>query len=220
MKTYSAKLFGLAMILIGLTLDLGTDRGDVGFAQFVLGCSVTASASTPLQSVIDSAPPGSVICLNADIYLGMVRIGKSLTLLGARATIRGSSRTVVDLDCSAPATIKLEGVTITGGAIDGMIVSGKCDVSLKNVTVTGNAAAGLIAGDGALVKAETSAFTHNGQEGIRVIDAAKISLLYNYIGNNKGYGLRASGPENVIACQGNSFVDNGAAYAPPETLCQ
>jgi hypothetical protein len=220
MEGYNARFLVLALVLIGLILGLCPARSDIGVAQFLSGCSVIVSESTPLQSVIDNAMPDSVICLRGATYPGPVHIGKALTLFGEGATIRGSSSTVVDLDCAAPITIRLEDLTITGSAIDGIIVSGRCDLLLKNVTLTSNAAAGLIAGDGTRVQAEASAFTHNGQEGVRVIDTARISLLYNRISNNKGYGLRVSGPERVIACQGNTFVDNAEAFSPPETLCQ
>lgn len=72
-----------------------------------------APAGMPLQALIDVAPPGSVLHLEARSHAGPIRIDKPLTLDGGgRAEIRGNGKgTVVH--------VSGEGVTLRGLAITG-----------------------------------------------------------------------------------------------------
>ena len=87
------------------------------------GTTIPVTAGTPLQPVIDGAPDGSVLVLDAGTYTGSLVIGKPLTIQPAAAVPAGR------------ATAAGCGVVIVGGTDDDAIAVLGEDVTLCGLTV-------------------------------------------------------------------------------------
>lgn len=126
-------------------------------------CVGGAGCYSTVQAAVDAAPAGGVVRVAAGTYAGGIRIGKSLTLVGAgssRTTLKGGNHViwVTSPDGSAPPSVTISDLTLTGGVArggsdesysafgGGLLVDGQEDgdlgatVVLRSAVVEGNLA--------------------------------------------------------------------------------
>ena len=163
-------------------------------------CLVTVRPGESIQTAIDSAEAGTVICLGRGTWTENVIIDSSLTLVG-----RGIGRTVIEADRvftpvievlgqdSGPINVKLEGLTISGvGGGSGVTISGIAVVEIKNCGVSGRSY-GIEVADSAHLTLSDSTISENKQRGVILADSARASVSNSDISGNMGLGLWLSG---------------------------
>ncbi|MFN4219095.1 MAG: right-handed parallel beta-helix repeat-containing protein [Candidatus Bipolaricaulia bacterium] len=203
-------------------------------------CTLIAQPWQPLQNVIESAPPGAVLCLAAGVWTHGVSLhDKVLTLWGA-----GPDQTIV-MGAGDTDGISVFGqslVTVRGLGIynfrDGMVVSGQSHVSIRDLQLSNNSRAGLhvlgladatlenslvsynldgVAGEeSAQVTVQYSQIVSNQRDGIRLDFASLAWLIGNIIQNNERYGVRVYSLENLFVCWRNVVTNNKAGDFYPE----
>lgn len=148
------KLLGLGAVLV-LLATVAPKMGPVGLAQ--ADCTVTVKPGESIQSAINAAPEGAVICLAAGMWEENIVIRKSLTLRGAGQEytsikskpfpiIQLTQPPVVLIQNSAEKSVTLEGLNISGARLDvGVRVQGKAKATFSHVRIFSNFLGDLVA---------------------------------------------------------------------------
>lgn len=209
-------------------------------------CTMTVSPWQPLQSILENAPPGAVICLTAGVWTQGISIrDKILTLWGA-----GGDQTVF---LSAASTLA-DGISVSGQSIvtirglgiynfrDGIVVSGYSQATIHDAQISGNTRYGLhaldmgqailensvisynhggiFAEDSAHVAVHYSQILHNQEDGIWLDFASWAWLTNNTITDNGRYGIRLYSLEGLFVCWRNVVTNNKAGDFYPEIAAQ
>lgn len=155
-------------------------------------CSMTVSPWQPLQSVLDAASSGSVICLTAGVWTQGVSIkDKILTLWGAgrdQTIFVGAVGTRADgISVSGQSIVTVKGLGIYNFR-HGIIVSGSSQAAIHDVQISGNGQYGLHALGLGQVTLENSVISYN-RGGILAEDSAHVTVQYLQILNNQEDGI-------------------------------
>jgi hypothetical protein len=180
-------------------------------------CSVTLAAGSDIQTAIDAANAGDVICLNAGIYSppSQINVNKSVTLQGPQAGVdprpsAGSTR--VPGDATSEAII--DG---TAGTLSGIIVIAADNVVLDGLEVR--------KGSGDLIDSESSIPTGGtivryniidgatGDEGMQLRAVTNGLVEYNYIFDIAQDGINMCCGSNGGTIQHNEVSDNNSENA-------
>jgi hypothetical protein len=171
-------LFSVA--LLAAIVISGGGRGTSAAAT----CSTTLAAGSDIQTAIDTAAPGDVICLQPGIYspLAKIKIDESITLQGPQAGVdprpsAGTTRTPGDTSTEAI----IDG---SDGELSGIIVIQADDVILDGLEVR-NGTGDLIDSESSIPTADT-VLRYNiirnasGDEGIQLRNVQNGVIEYNY----------------------------------------
>lgn len=182
-------------------------------------CTITVQWGESIQAAIDAAPEGSVICLGEGQWVEPLRITKSLTVRGAGAgkTIlranprdRGvvligrpdtnvfSSELLAALGAPSPQVV-LDGVSILGTELFGVMVNSRATATLFNCTITQGNLAAVAAWESAKLWMEGCTISGS-MVGIEVGYAADAVLANTSIkGNSMGVHSFLSGRIQITA---------------------
>jgi len=113
-----------------------------------LECTVYVQPGESIQAAIDVAPVGAVICISEGEWQEDLAIEKALTLRGqgsAKTIIRGDSSPsgvlaiyCLDAETSGDVSVRIEGMTITGGAGAGIVTATDIQATVSECDVKGN----------------------------------------------------------------------------------
>ncbi len=183
----------VAALLLGLLSGISGAEGQPP-------CTVTVKPGESIQSAIDGAKEGAVICLGAGTYEENITIKKGLTLRGTGAKpeevwIVGVKERypVMRIEREGEIEVQLENLTAAEAkGDDGIEVVGKAKAVIRDVQVSGNLY-GLDVGDSATVSLTNSQVSDNRGWGLSVWDSATVSLTSSQVsGNVHGLWVRGS----------------------------
>lgn len=195
-------------LMSGALATLASVAGLSGHAQ-PASCTTVLSPDQSIQSAIDDARRGDVICLEAGTWTESVEITQSLTLRGIgddRSTVRGtgeaSTRSILFVRGSAREVrvVSLENLELIGaeaGTANAVQVAGSsltqsASLILQNVRVA-EARTGLrIVGPDVAARVASSVIEDNGGQGVFADRGAELRIADTFIANNgvSGLGLR------------------------------
>lgn len=221
----AAKLFRLGTALVMLTLAAGNSE-PIGLAQ--ADCTVTVQPGQSIQSAINGAKEGAVICLAAGAFEENIMITKSLALRGIGAepedvrivgakdgypVVRIESDSEIEVVLEKLTAAKAKGVECAAEdprwiCPDGIQALGKAKVTIKGTQVSGNRYDGLDVKDSAQVSLTDSTVSDN-QGGLLVWSSAQVTLKNNTITGNKHCGIWYHSDKPVQG-EKNIMIDNGA----------
>jgi len=199
-----------------LAISISTFSGLIAHMQ--TGCTLNVSANSSLQSVIDSANTGAVLCLSAGTYKASLVIGKTLILRGAGKDGQGRLKTVliggekgkpiVRVESSQTIQVTLDGIALTEAKAtsdfpfcsslepsicpNGLQAKGRAKVILQNARVAENEFSGLIAEEFAQVEIRDSAIEDNmdiEMGGVVAREDAQVTIVRSKISGNGVRGL-------------------------------
>ncbi len=162
-------------------------------------CALTIRPGDSIQAVLNQAPPGAVICLEAGTWAENLTITKPVVLRGAgpsQTVVRGVelARPVVTVGpMEVPGEVALVGLGMTSA-------SGSCGDPL-------GCAHGLLVHGEARVAVENCAFSGNGADGVQVRGKSQVRLSRVTIADNTGYGLRVV-DEAMAQMEGGALSGN------------
>ncbi|MCL6642653.1 MAG: right-handed parallel beta-helix repeat-containing protein [Candidatus Bipolaricaulota bacterium] len=110
-------------------------------------CTFTVQPWQPLQGVLESAPPGAVICLTAGMWTqgGSIH-NKVLTLWGAgpdQTILMGASGTLFDgISVSGQSVVTVRGLGVYNFR-DGIVALGQSHLGIRDVQLSNNSGSGL-----------------------------------------------------------------------------
>jgi nitrous oxidase accessory protein NosD len=209
-------------------------------------CTLTVQPWQPLQGVIESAPPGAVICLTPGMWTQGISIhNKVLTLWGAGADqtiLMGAAGTLSDgISVSGQSVVTVRGLGVYNFR-DGIVAFGQSRLSVRDVQLSNNRGSGLrglgvsdvtlehslvsynldgvVAEDGAQVTLQYSQIMENQRDGLWLDFASSGWLISNIIQGNGRYGVRLYSLENLSVCWRNRVRDNRAGDFYPEAASQ
>jgi hypothetical protein len=187
-------LFSAALLLVG-----------GAFAQsgpVVVNCSAGAS----LQAAVDAAKPGDSLILRG-ICSGPVTITTDGLKLfgGGTASITGSGNNVVTV--TGAQQVVLSGLTISGGAVNGLLGQAGAQLTLENVTVAGNGAMGIqLLGNSAAV-VSGGGVSDNVVNGVDVESTSSFTVTGAYTATgNQVFGMNINGNSSLTLTQANLTV--------------
>jgi len=133
----------LLPLLAVLVAAAATTHGEEGHE-----CTVYVQSGESIQAAIDASPDGAVICIGEGEWQEDLAIQRSLTLKGkgsGSTVIRGDSSPsgvlaiyCLDAERSSDVSVRIEGLTITGGAGAGVVTGTKIWTTISNCDVQGN----------------------------------------------------------------------------------
>lgn len=209
-------------------------------------CTLTVSPWQPLQSVIESAPAGAVLCLTAGVWTQGVSIhNKVLTLWGAGAdqtTLMGAAGALSDgISISGQSVVTVRGLGVYNFR-DGIVALGQSRVTIRDVQLASNVRSGLhvlglsdvtlehslssynldgvVAEDSAQVTLQYSQITGNQRDGLRLDFSSSGWLIGTIIQGNGRYGVLLYSLENLSVCWRTVVRDNRAGDFYPEVAAQ
>lgn len=207
-------------------------------------CTMTASPWQSLQSILENAPPGAVICLTAGVWTQGISIkDKILTLWGAGRdqTIFVSTAGTDGISVSGQSIVTIKGLGIYNFR-DGIVVSGYSQAAVHDAQISGNTQYGLhvldlgqailensvisynrggiFAEDSAHVTVQYSQIFNNQEDGIWLDFASWAWLANNTVTNNGRYGIHLYSLEGLFVCRRNIVKDNKAGDFYPEIAAQ
>lgn len=145
-----------------------------------LSTATSASCGSSLQAKIDAAPSGGRLDLTGCTYTTGARVGKPLTLVGARVAIAARGATALHVTAS---NVTLDGLTITGGSVAkyGILAHRVQNLVVRRSTITDIEYGGIMA---LSVSGGTIAGNHVARIGTRLSngDNAYGIALSNYDG--------------------------------------
>lgn len=149
-------------------------------------CTISVGVGESIQAVLDSAPPGAVICLPVGTWTENLHVTKPVTLRGAgpeKTTVRSgafaSPVVTVGPRVEPEQPVVLVGIAFTEA-------SGSCSDPV-------GCAHGLLVTGSAVVQATRCSFAGNSAAGVSVRDVARAELQDCSIVNNTWYGLAVQG---------------------------
>lgn len=162
--------------------------------------SVCASgcAFTSVQEAVAAASAGDVIQLGAGVFVGPVRVDKSLTIrgVGAAASVIGGGLIVGGLNL----VVNVEDLTLTQG-LNGLTVLGVSAVTARRVVIAENIADGVVVGDLSSLRMYNAQVLDNGMvvlgnpigAGVSIFGAASLQTFDVTISGNASAGITAFG---------------------------
>ncbi|MBI1744809.1 right-handed parallel beta-helix repeat-containing protein [Candidatus Acetothermia bacterium] len=194
----------LALITLGFSVAL---------TQAQTGCTVNVSAGSSLQSAIDNAASGAVVCLAAGTYKANLIVAKNLTLRGAGKDSQGQWKTIITgaergkpvarIDSPQTLQVTLDTLAITSAQAtmdfpfcaqldpaicpNGLQVSGKVRVLIQNSRIAENEFSGITIDDSAQVDIRDSSIEDNMDiefGGVVVRDDAQLTIVRTKISGN------------------------------------
>ncbi len=207
-------------------------------------CTMTVSSWQSLQTILDAAPPGAVICLGAGVWAQGVSLkDKILTIWGAgpEQTVLMGSENTDGLRILGQSVVTVRGLAIYNFR-DGIVISNLSRAVIRDVWVAKSAQYGLHALGRSETTLENSFISYN-RGGILAEDAAHVTVLYsqifenaedgiwldfaswgwladNTIQGNGRYGVRLYSLENLFVCWRNRVRNNRAGDFYPEAASQ
>ncbi len=210
--TLAGAIGALAVGAIGLAVAMPT-LGVVGAdtisslaASQPDDCTVTLTPDASIQTAIDDADSGDVICLEQGTWQENLAIEKSLTLRGIgeeRAIIEGTDE-VVARDVSATVVIQgedlaiaLENLELRGaepGSTDGIHVLGSsftqsADVTLQNLRIADMNQGVIINGPDVSATLRNTSIENSSNYGLIADRAEQITVIDSVVQNNVGLGI-------------------------------
>ncbi|MFC1778705.1 hypothetical protein ACFL3I_15480, partial [Pseudomonadota bacterium] len=167
----SAAFMGVAILTLGIQTASAAP------------CTTTLAAGADIQSAINAATAGDVICLSAGTYspTAKININQSLTLQGPQAGI--DPRPIAG-------TSRVPGDTLTEAIIDGGGLSGIIVITADNVVLDGLEVRG---GSGDLIDSDSPfmgtilryniVYDSSGDEGMQIRACTDCFIEYNYVFN-------------------------------------
>jgi len=132
-------LLSLLALLIAATVVFGEEG---------LECMVSVQLGQSIQAAIDASPDGALICIGEGEWQEDLAIGKPLTLRGqgsGKTIIRGVSNPggvlaiyCLDVERSSDVSVRVEGLTITGGVGAGIAAATGIRATVSECDVQGN----------------------------------------------------------------------------------
>lgn len=209
LKRYAAKAAPL-LGLVAIALLVGCGRAPSDRA-----CTVVVGAGESIQTAIDGAPPGAVICLAAGTWEEHLVIDRPIVLRGegaAHTFVRGTEygRSVVRVVDAGP--VEIERVTLTGatgghvGHEDpsaGLTATGTARVEVREADIVGHSTAALLARDEAQVVVRQSSLTGNLRFGLVLQGGAVAELDATKVEGNGdgGVWVTESGQVTMRSCR-------------------
>ena len=211
----------LISVIILLIATIGSPQTSFSItnvqAQDEVECAVSLTPSDSIQTAIDEANAGDVICLEAGIWEENISIDKTLELHGValeETIIDGVSDLEPVVHISGIAT--LQNIAITGsegtcdgnlGCTHGLVIEALGDVNLIDVAIRANAGSGLEIRDRASLFVSDSIISSNGLGGIVVNDEADVLIENSFIEEN---GFDSLCILTDIFCSGIEVLSGGS----------
>ena len=211
-------------LLPALTLPLGDIYVDLNAANCATGTGTAANPVCSIAEGITLASPGDTIRVAPGRYFEHLYMWFDLEIIGTE----GEAVTIIDggaqgkvVQVGAPATVVLDGLTITNGARypsspfdtfgSGISIYGAADFTLKNSTVSGNTAIDYRAVGAGIGAVNYGAMTSGSS--ITIIGSTIHSNrtdAYSYYSSGEGAGVYVRGGYLTIV---DSTIRNNIAYA-------
>lgn len=174
----------------------------------LLPCTESATPAN-LQSQVNAASPGAVICLDTGVYRGSVtfqrKTGVALRGQGPSTVISGGADGILVFDSQ---DLTFQDLRVAGGHPTGAYISNS-----KNIAIQGLEFAGSGVGvhfDSASTGTITSTRIYDSDtDGVLVRRGSDVTLNYALIFNNHGAGVSAVGGAGSITLEGNVISHNG-----------
>jgi nitrous oxidase accessory protein NosD len=209
-------------------------------------CTLTVQPWQPVQSVVESAPAGAVICLAAGMWTQGISIhNKVLTLWGAgpdQTALMGAAGALSDgISVSGQSVVTVRGLGVYNFR-DGIVAFGQSRLSIQDVQLSNNMGSGLwvlgvsdvtlehalvsynldgvVAEDASQVTLQYSQMRENQRDGLRLDFASSGWLVSNIIQGNGRYGIHLYSLENLSVCWRNRVLQNRAGDFYPEAASQ
>lgn len=200
---------------------------------------MTVRPGQSIQEVINNVSSGAVICLSEGVWRENLQITKNLILRGA-----GAEKSRIESTGVLDSAISIRGenakVTVQDVEIWAITIANSAQANFSNVRVLHNllwavgmqeeaaqatiekskilggglVAAILVPGSHQLT-VKDSEVAYSASSGITVVGKATARILNNFIHDNKGYGIEADSPDNIVECRGNTFNNNGSGNYNP-----
>ena len=208
-------LQGMAVILV-VVFVLSASTSDL-LAQDAPNCTIWVQLGESIQTAIDQAPEGAVICLAEGTWEENIKIEKSLTLQGLnpeKTIIKGETYGnsviwITTLHDVQTVSVKIEGLSVSGAkgrcsdsspvfCADGISAAGTSIVVIDNVKVIANWNHGIEANDQAVVEIMDCVIDNNGFHGLRLSGDSHVTLRNTTVSNNEKAGIRVAGHAKTI----------------------
>ncbi len=176
-------------------------------------CTITVSNGSSIQSAIDKAPGGAVICLAAGEWNENITITKSLTLRGAgaeRSIIRGKMEKQPVVHINSPLggrsiQVIIEKLMVTralGSKSNGVAIDGSARAVISHSIIRRNGGTGIHVGNSAEATIQSCKIEENTWAGIWVWHSAKAHITDCVIEGNKHDGVYVwcSAQASIIDC--------------------
>jgi nitrous oxidase accessory protein NosD len=115
------------------------------------------------------------------------------------------------LSLSDSAHVDLSDSTISDNGFAGLYVGNvknKAEMTLTNTKVSSNRYAGLLSRGSTQITLNRSSISANESDGLFLEDAVQARILNSTITDNKGHGIQANLPSNLLECKGNTITKN------------
>jgi nitrous oxidase accessory protein NosD len=172
-------------------------RGGILQAADESTCIITVSEGSSIQSAIDAAPSGALVCIGEGTWSENVIIRKSVSLRGAgvdrsRIVALDEASPVIDIRYDQPSSesasldVRIASLSIMGGTT-GIQIMGSVEASLVHLRVQGSRAFGVYASDGKVI-IENSTVQNNEYSGI-LVDSAQATIKECHVLSNSENGV-------------------------------
>jgi parallel beta-helix repeat protein len=185
MRQLSKSALGVALAVALSLLIISGQARTVAAAALCVSPDGSGGCYTSIQAAVNAANSGDTISVAPGTYQESVTISTPLTLVGA-----GADSTTIDAAGADNAVhistdgVWLQGFTIKGSRLDGVLVNGK-DATIMNNTITQNASLVIPPAPGAPAPSAWN--------GLNLQNSSNDLVMNNSVSDNFGRGIRLEG---------------------------
>ncbi|HZU77454.1 MAG TPA: right-handed parallel beta-helix repeat-containing protein, partial [Dehalococcoidia bacterium] len=220
-RLFPAFLALVGVALVALSGPAATVPARAQAAGVCVNPGGTSGCMSSIQAAVNAAAPGATVTVAAGTYTEMVTISQPLRLIGAGMESTTINANGLDNGVHIAADhVWLQGFTITGARLDGVLVNGNYD-TIIDTSITGNATLvippppgsppvpatwnGLNLQNSSYALVADNNVSRNAGRGIRTEGSA----IYNYPDQGINQVIQGRSDHNLII--GNTVDSNGAA---------
>ena len=161
------------------------------------GCTIVVQADESLQTAVEQAPEGAVLCLSDGTWDETLFIRKSLTLQGMGAG--RSNAKAIRISSEERILVRVKGIRLYGPERSAVLEArGAAGVELLDLVISsGEDGQGIYLRDSARATIINSEITKNKQEGILLEDSAQAAIFDSEISENNRFGIQLNDSSQV-----------------------